>query len=33
MSRYLIEQIASKANIKVLPHTQVISAEGENHLE
>src|SRR5580658_277003 len=33
MSQYLIDQIASKANVKVLPHTQVISAEGENHLE
>ena len=33
MSQYLIDQIASKANIKVLPHTQVISAEGENHLQ
>src|SRR6201996_1605698 len=33
MSQYLINQIASKANIKVLLHTQVISAEGENCLE
>jgi thioredoxin reductase (NADPH) len=33
MSQYLIDQIASKANIKVLPHTQVISVEGENFLE
>jgi thioredoxin reductase (NADPH) len=33
MSQYLIDQIASKANIKVLPHTQVISVEGENSLE
>jgi thioredoxin reductase (NADPH) len=33
MSHYLIDQIASKANIKVLPHTQVISAEGDNHLQ
>ena len=33
MSQYLIDQIASKANIKVLPHTQVISAEGDNHLQ
>jgi thioredoxin reductase (NADPH) len=33
MSQYLIDQIASKANIKVLPHAQIISAEGENHLE
>src|SRR5271156_5348022 len=33
MSQYLIDQIASKANIKALPHTQVISVEGENSLE
>jgi thioredoxin reductase (NADPH) len=33
MSRYLIDQITSKANIKVLPFTQVVSASGENHLE
>jgi thioredoxin reductase (NADPH) len=33
MSQYLIAQIASKANIEVLPLTQVVSADGENHLE
>jgi thioredoxin reductase (NADPH) len=33
MSQYLIDQIASKANIEVLPLTQVVSADGENHLE
>ena len=33
MSQYLIDQIASKANIKLLPHSQVISVEGENDLE
>jgi thioredoxin reductase (NADPH) len=33
MSQYLIDQIASKANIRVLPFTQVLSAEGEDHLE
>ena len=33
MSQYLIDQIASKANIEVLPFSQVISAEGENRLE
>jgi thioredoxin reductase (NADPH) len=33
MSQYLIGQIASKANIEVLPFTQVVSADGENHLE
>ncbi|MGA7316860.1 MAG: FAD-dependent oxidoreductase [Silvibacterium sp.] len=33
MSQYLLDQIASRANIKVLPYTQVISAAGENRLE
>ena len=33
MSQYLIDQIASKANIEVLPFTQVVSADGEHHLE
>ena len=33
MSQYLINQIASKSNIKVLPHAQVISVESENYLE
>ncbi len=33
MSKYLIDQIASKANIKVVPYTQVISAVGEDRLE
>jgi len=33
MSQYLIDQIASKANIELLPFTQVVSAAGENHLE
>jgi thioredoxin reductase (NADPH) len=33
MSQYLIDQIASKANIEVLLFTQVVSADGENHLE
>jgi len=33
MSQYLIDQIASKANIQVLPHTWVVSVEGENRLE
>ena len=33
MSQYLIDQIASKANIQVLPFTQVVSADGENQLE
>ena len=33
MSQYLFDQIASKSNIKVLPHAQVVSAEGENYLE
>jgi thioredoxin reductase (NADPH) len=33
MSQYLIDQIASKANIEVVPHIQVTSAQGENRLE
>ncbi|MGD0988728.1 MAG: FAD-dependent oxidoreductase [Candidatus Sulfotelmatobacter sp.] len=33
MSQYLIDQIALKANIEILPFTQVVSADGENHLE
>jgi thioredoxin reductase (NADPH) len=33
MSQYLIGQIASKNNIQVIPFTQVITAEGEDHLE
>jgi thioredoxin reductase (NADPH) len=33
MSQYLIDQIASKTNIKVLPFTQVVSAHGEDRLE
>jgi thioredoxin reductase (NADPH) len=33
MSQYLTDQIASKANIRVLPFTQVVSVHGENHLE
>jgi thioredoxin reductase (NADPH) len=33
MSQYLIDQIASKANIEVLPFTQVVSADDENRLE
>jgi thioredoxin reductase (NADPH) len=33
MSQYLIDQIASKANIRVLPFTQVVSADGEDRLK
>jgi thioredoxin reductase (NADPH) len=33
MSQYLIDQIASKANIRVLPFTQIVSADGEDRLE
>ncbi|MGA8940275.1 MAG: FAD-dependent oxidoreductase [Acidobacteriaceae bacterium] len=33
MSQYLIEQIAAKKNIHVEPFTQVVRAEGEDHLE
>jgi hypothetical protein len=32
MPQYLIDQIASKANIQVLPFTQVVSADGEDRL-
>ena len=31
-SQYLIDQIASKANIQVLPFTQVVSVDGEDRL-
>ena len=33
MSQYLIGEIASKANIEVVPFTQVIAVEGEEHLD
>jgi thioredoxin reductase (NADPH) len=33
MSQYLIDQIASKANIQVLPFTQIVSAHGKDRLE
>lgn len=33
MSQYLIGQIAARSNIRVVPYTQVISAEGDDHLE
>jgi thioredoxin reductase (NADPH) len=33
MSQYLIDQITSKASIKVLPYTEVVSAGGEDRLE
>lgn len=33
MSQYLIDEIASKANIEVLPYTQVVSVEGDDRLE
>ncbi|HEY5212721.1 MAG TPA: FAD-dependent oxidoreductase [Acidobacteriaceae bacterium] len=33
MSQYLIEQIAAKKNIQVEPFTEVLRAEGEDHLE
>jgi thioredoxin reductase (NADPH) len=33
MSQYLIDQIASKANIQVLPFTRVVSVVGEERLE
>ncbi|MGD0647210.1 MAG: FAD-dependent oxidoreductase [Acidobacteriaceae bacterium] len=33
MSSYLIDQIASKRNVHVVPYTEVMRAEGEDHLE
>jgi len=33
MSQYLIEQIASKCNIKIEPYSHVVSVGGEDHLE
>jgi thioredoxin reductase (NADPH) len=33
MSQYLIGEIASKANIEVVPFTQVIAVEGKDHLQ
>jgi thioredoxin reductase (NADPH) len=33
MSQYLIGEIASKANIQVVPFTQVVAVDGEEHLE
>ena len=33
MSHYLIEQLAQTANISILPHTEVVAAHGQTHLE
>ncbi len=33
MSQYLIGEIASKENIQVVPFTQVVAVEGEEHLQ
>jgi thioredoxin reductase (NADPH) len=33
MSSYLIDQIAGTPNIEVLPYTQIVSADGTEHLE
>jgi thioredoxin reductase (NADPH) len=33
MSQYLIGQLASKTNVEVLPWTQIVAVEGEDHLE
>ncbi len=33
MSQYLIEQLGTKRNVSVEPYTEVIRAEGEDHLE
>jgi thioredoxin reductase (NADPH) len=32
MSRYLIEQLATKSNVAVLPHSEVVAAHGDTHL-
>ena len=33
MSRYLIDQLAGRANIRVLPRTQIVAAHGDDSLE
>jgi thioredoxin reductase (NADPH) len=33
MSQYLIEQLAAKKNVHIEPFTEVVKAEGEDHLE
>jgi thioredoxin reductase (NADPH) len=33
MSQYLIEQLAAKKNVHIEPYTEVVRAEGEDHLE
>jgi thioredoxin reductase (NADPH) len=33
MSQYLIGEIASKANIEVVPFSEVVEAQGEDHLQ
>jgi thioredoxin reductase (NADPH) len=33
MSQYLIDQLATKRNIQVLPFTEVVSVQGEDHVE
>jgi thioredoxin reductase (NADPH) len=33
MSQYLIGEIACKSNIKVVPYTQVVAVEGDEHLQ
>ena len=33
MSQYLIDEIASKSNIKILPYARVVSTDGEHSLE
>ena len=32
MSRYLIEQLATKSNVTVQPHSEVVAAHGDTHL-
>jgi thioredoxin reductase (NADPH) len=33
MSQYLIGEIASKANIEIVPFSEVVEAQGEDHLQ
>jgi thioredoxin reductase (NADPH) len=33
MSTYLIDQLNQKCNVQVIPYTEVVAAEGEEHLE
>jgi len=33
MSRYLIDQLQTKSNVAVVPHSEVVGAHGDDHLE